>query len=108
MLTGSCVRIVSVWWDECALMCLIAEARSGTARTERVGERCSVWYVSGVEGETREECAERADGGIAERVEESQMRWMEEERRAAEREGQRVGRREEWTTSVSSALQAAI
>lgn len=49
---GEEVRIVSVCFEPCVLMWVMASERESTTMTESSGPKCSVKYVSSVEGLT--------------------------------------------------------
>lgn len=99
---GEEVRIVSVCFELCVLMWVIASERESTTMTDSSGPRCSMKYVSLVEGLTF------GCGSRAERDRASAWRVIEFARRRAASEGQRVGRTDECRMRVSRELQAAM
>ena len=103
------VTMLSVWCEECALMCAIAAASEGTVSTESVRLRCSVVYASGGAGDT---CVMRFAGAgerdcKAAREGASQRSLTSAARRALATSGQIVWRTLSCRMSVSAALHAA-
>lgn len=102
------VRIVSVWWEEWALMNWMAEDSEGRVITDRVRLKCSKPYEASVEGSRR---AKRLDGG--EDIDRAAAKDLGSQRsltfawmRAPAISGQTVSRSDSWTISVSNALHA--